>query len=103
LQGSHKERFDADTGKGKGKAGRENLVVVDGSTSSAARDHTVDDTNTVAPVASREPVVKGALGKEKFNVQVARAITITLFRNGDKVRTIKKILFFLIYFDCSKS
>ncbi|OUM56847.1 hypothetical protein PIROE2DRAFT_18372, partial [Piromyces sp. E2] len=44
--GSHKERFDAN-GKGRGLAGRENLCINDGNTSSHSRNHTIE--NSVEP------------------------------------------------------
>eukprot|EP00128_Syssomonas_multiformis_P008092 Colp12_sorted_trinity150504_noHs@34669 len=86
--GAHKERFD-ESGKGKGIAGRENLVVVDGSTSSAARDHTVKEAKS--PSTEKKPVVAGKLGEQKFGTQADKPITITIFRNGDKHHTGEKI------------
>ena len=76
--GAHKHRFDAD-GKGKGLAGRENIVEFKGHT----------NTRAVEPVPSavaqpKKPVVQVALGKEKFGVQATKAPTVKLFRNGDK-------------------
>ncbi|ORX33222.1 hypothetical protein BCR36DRAFT_314484 [Piromyces finnis] len=39
VPGSHRERFDAN-GKGRGLAGREDLCINDGNTSSKSRNHT---------------------------------------------------------------
>eukprot|EP01137_Pigoraptor_chileana_P006967 Opistho-2@3441 len=89
FTGAHKERFD-ESGKGKGLAGREELVNVDGSTSSAARDHTVK--SSTAAAAEKKPVVSGNLGKEKFGTQADKPISITLFRNGDKNHAGEKIV-----------
>ncbi|KAJ3111097.1 hypothetical protein HDU96_005987 [Phlyctochytrium bullatum] len=75
--GSHKERFDAN-GKGRGVAGRADLVAVDGSTSSATRDHTVDKT----PIQqSTKPVVKPKTDAETYGEKPPK---VTFFPYGDK-------------------
>ncbi|KAJ3210329.1 hypothetical protein HDU67_005406 [Dinochytrium kinnereticum] len=75
--GSHKERFDAD-GKGKGLAGRKNLVCNDGSTSSASRDHIVDKT----PVKqATKPTVKAKTDAETYGEKPRKII---VFQYGDK-------------------
>eukprot|EP00163_Fabomonas_tropica_P026329 TRINITY_DN4792_c0_g2_i1.p1 TRINITY_DN4792_c0_g2~~TRINITY_DN4792_c0_g2_i1.p1 ORF type:complete len:179 (+),score=63.24 TRINITY_DN4792_c0_g2_i1:129-665(+) len=90
YSGTHKERFD-ESGKGKGLAGRADLVKNDGSTSSAARDHSVDKTGPAASGGSRKPVVAGDLGKQKFGTQATKPRTVYVFRNGDKFHTGEKV------------
>lgn len=75
--GSHKERFDAN-GQGKGKAGREELVKNTGSTSSATRDHTIDNT---APVKGNKPVVKPKTEQETYGLKPNK---VTIFVYADK-------------------
>ncbi|CEM06711.1 unnamed protein product [Vitrella brassicaformis CCMP3155] len=81
--GAHKHRFD-EGGKGRGIAGREELVNIDGSTESSARRHAVEKTVDHVERAGRKPVVQGALGQQKFGTQAETPITIWLYRNGDK-------------------
>ncbi|EDV27213.1 uncharacterized protein TRIADDRAFT_54943 [Trichoplax adhaerens] len=86
--GSHKNRFD-DSGKGLGKAGRENMVDYTGSTSSQSRDFAVNKSNVSK---SDKPVVASALGKEKFGTQMDKPISVILYRNGDKHHTGEKLV-----------
>ncbi|CEL97699.1 unnamed protein product [Vitrella brassicaformis CCMP3155] len=81
--GAHKHRFD-DSGQGRGIAGREEIVNVDGSTESTARKHAVEKTVDHAERAGRKPVVQGPLGQQKFGTQAETPISIWLYKNGDK-------------------
>jgi len=81
--GTHVNRFD-DDGKGKGLAGRKELVNYTGSTNAKAIDQT--------PVAQHKPVVQPGLGQQKYGVQAAKSITVVLFRNGDKHHAGEKIM-----------
>lgn len=74
--GAHKARFD-DEGKGRGLAGRVNIVEFKGNTNTAVVEKTAVD-------KSKKPVVSVTLGKEKFGTQAAKAPVVLLFRNGDK-------------------
>ena len=73
--GSHVHRFDSD-GKGRGIVGRSNVVEFKGMTNTK-------ETVEVKHV-ERRPVVSKPIGAEKFGTQAAKAIAITMFRNGDK-------------------
>jgi len=75
--GSHAHRFDAD-GKGRGLAGRAEVVEFKGNTNTASVDHTVDHSK------QKKPVVTAPLGQQKFGTQAAKSANITLYRNGDK-------------------
>lgn len=103
--GSHAHRFDA-TGKGRGLAGRVDLVNYTGSTNAKAINDTPAGAplsmvpsqssaamstssaaakSTTSPTGSpRKPVVHGKMGVTKFGTQAEKAAVITLFRNGDK-------------------
>ncbi|KAJ3154136.1 hypothetical protein HK101_001684 [Irineochytrium annulatum] len=82
--GSHKERYS--NGKGKGIVGRQDLVYVDGSTSSNSRDHLVKETpSKVAP----KTVVKAKTDAETFG-ETARKIV--LFQYGDKNHAGEKLV-----------
>jgi hypothetical protein len=74
--GSHAHSFDAD-GKGRGLAGRANIVEFKGNTNTGIVESTVDKT------ATKKPVVTQPLGQQKFGTQATKAPTITLFRNGE--------------------
>eukprot|EP00919_Chromeraceae_sp_WS-2016_P072459 GHVR01171350.1.p1 GENE.GHVR01171350.1~~GHVR01171350.1.p1 ORF type:complete len:122 (-),score=15.93 GHVR01171350.1:42-407(-) len=74
--GIHKQRFD-DSGIGRGVAGRDNLILYDGSTESAKRCHEVY--SSVLPDRVRKPLVLN-LGKYKFGTQSSTAKLIWLFR-----------------------
>eukprot|EP01067_Filipodium_phascolosomae_P000062 Filipodium_phascolosomae@DN1046_c0_g1_i1.p1 len=86
--GAHKERFGED-GKGKGMAGRENVVNYTGDTQADVRDSHVKDT-----VGDRQhkDVVSGPLGKQKFGTQADTPISIWVYRNGDKHHAGNKIM-----------
>eukprot|EP01066_Platyproteum_vivax_P021433 Platyproteum_vivax@DN952_c0_g1_i1.p1 len=86
--GAHKERFD-DSGKGKGHAGREEIVDYTGDTQSSNRNSKVDD--TVGNRAKKE-VVHGQMGKEKFGTQAETPISIHVYRNGDKHHAGNKVM-----------
>lgn len=75
--GSHAHRFDAD-GKGRGMAGRADIVEFKGNTNTAIVEETVDKGK------SKRPVVSSPLGHQKFGTQASKSITVTLYRNGDK-------------------
>jgi len=75
--GSHAHRFDA-SGKGRGLAGRTEVVEFKGNTNTATVDSTVDHSK------AKKPVVAGSLGQQKFGTQAAKSPVITLYRNGDK-------------------
>lgn len=74
--GAHKHRFD-DDGKGRGLAGRANIVEFKGNTNTGIVEKTVGE-------KAKKPVVSVSLGQQKFGTQATKAPTITLFRNGDK-------------------
>eukprot|EP00002_Diphylleia_rotans_P016840 TRINITY_DN3270_c0_g1_i2.p1 TRINITY_DN3270_c0_g1~~TRINITY_DN3270_c0_g1_i2.p1 ORF type:complete len:175 (-),score=29.27 TRINITY_DN3270_c0_g1_i2:173-697(-) len=80
FTGTHKERFDTD-GRGRGLAGRMDVVQYSGSTCSSTRDPHIYST---ARPERRKPVVTVPLGKVKFGVQVTKPPIILVFRNGDK-------------------
>jgi len=87
--GSHLHRFDQD-GKGRGLAGRTNLVEFKGNTNTNVVE------STVKKDAVKKPVVSAGLGQQKFGTQATKAPTIRLFRNGDKhhqgeVYTVKQV------------
>jgi len=75
--GSHVHRFDAD-GKGRGLAGRAEVIEFKGNTNTGTVDSTVDHSK------SKKPVVQSPLGQTKFGTQAAKSPVITLYRNGDK-------------------
>jgi len=75
--GAHKHRFDEE-GKGRGLAGRVNLVEFKGNTNTGIVESTVDKSKP------KKPVVQGPLGTQKFGTQATKAPTVTFFRNGDK-------------------
>ncbi|KAJ3089247.1 hypothetical protein HK102_006831 [Quaeritorhiza haematococci] len=77
ILGAHKERFD-ESGKGKGIAGRQDVVNYNGSTSSATRDHTVKETKVEK---ANKPVVKAKTSEETYGVTARK---ITLFQYADK-------------------
>jgi len=83
--GTHQNRFD-DEGKGKGLAGRKELVNYTGSTNAKA----IDDTPTAA--VNHKPVVQGNLGTQKYGTQASKSISVTLYRNGDKHHGGEKIM-----------
>ena len=76
--GSHVHRFDAD-GKGRGLAGRAEVVEFKGNTNTAAVESTVD-----SRPGAKKPVVGSPMGQQKFGTQANKSPTIRLFRNGDK-------------------
>ncbi|KAI9208926.1 uncharacterized protein BJ171DRAFT_595366 [Polychytrium aggregatum] len=88
--GSHKERFAAD-GTGKGLAGRQNIVVNDGSTSSAARNHEVTDSgsNSNLKRAGSKPVAKPKTNEETYGVTPPK---ILLFQYADKNHAGEKLV-----------
>ncbi|ORX75728.1 hypothetical protein BCR32DRAFT_271731 [Anaeromyces robustus] len=73
--GSHKERFDAN-GKGRGLAGREDLCINDGNTSSKSRNHAIE--NSVEPRPKNKPVV------HKVNNYGTTAKKVTFFEYANK-------------------
>ena len=75
--GSHAHRFDAD-GKGRGLAGRAEVIEFKGNTNTAAVEATIDHSKT------KKPVVASPIGAVKFGTQASKSAVITLFRNGDK-------------------
>jgi len=77
--GAHKARFDAE-GKGKGIAGRRDIVDFKGNTNTSVIEKTT-------PLVEKKPVVTAPLGKEKFGTQASKAAAIKLYRNGDKHHT----------------
>jgi len=77
--GAHKHRFDEE-GKGRGLAGRVNLVEFKGNTNTPVVENT-------APKVVKKPVVQVPLGSQKYGTQATKAPNITLFRNGDKHHT----------------
>jgi len=78
--GAHKQRFD-ETGKGRGLAGRETVVEFKGNTNTAPIEKSGPAAGGAGP---RKPVVSVPLGAQKFGVQADKAVTVKLFRNGDK-------------------
>jgi hypothetical protein len=64
-------------GKGRGLAGRVNLVEFKGNTNTSVVEKT-------APKVVKKAVVTGPLGAQKFGTQATKAPVITLYRNGDK-------------------
>ncbi|KAI8808662.1 hypothetical protein BJ742DRAFT_808218 [Cladochytrium replicatum] len=83
--GSHKERFAAD-GKGKGLAGREDLVKSTGSTSSASRDNTVSNTNINK---ASKPVVKEKTSEETYGVTARK---VMLYQYAEKNHAGEKLV-----------
>jgi len=82
--GMHANRFDEE-GKGRGLAGRAELVNYTGSTNAKAIEATV-------PHEEKKPVVHGQLGKQKFGTQATKVASCTFYRNGDKHHNGEKIL-----------
>jgi len=76
--GTHVHRFDAE-GKGRGLAGRQNIVDFKGNTNTKVVESTAGKSPT------RKPVVSPGLGQQKFGTQAMKAPVITLFRNGESV------------------
>lgn len=75
--GTHAHRFDEE-GKGKGIVGRATVVEFKGNTNTR-------EVESSSPVnKARKPVVAAPLGKQKFGTQADKAISVYLYRNGDK-------------------
>ena len=75
--GSHAHRFDAD-GKGRGLAGRAEVIEFKGNTNTAAVESTIDASK------AKKPVVASPIGAQKFGTQASKSAVVTLYRNGDK-------------------
>lgn len=75
--GSHVHRFDAD-GKGRGLAGRAEVIEFKGNTNTSTVESTVDH------MKAKKAVVASPIGAQKFGTQASKSAVITLFRNGDK-------------------
>ena len=77
CEGSHAHRFDAD-GKGRGLAGRAEVVEFKGHTNTGPVEATVDHAKV------KKPVVSSPLGAQKFGTQASKVAVVQLYRNGDK-------------------
>ena len=75
--GSHAHRFDAD-GKGRGLAGRADVIEFRGNTNTQPVEATVDAGR------AKKPVVASPIGAQKFGTQASKSAVIRLYRNGDK-------------------
>ena len=75
--GSHVHRFDAD-GKGRGLAGRAEVIEFKGNTNTPSVE------STLSPGKVKRPVVASPIGAQKFGTQATKSPVITLYCNGNK-------------------